>query len=54
MLRDLNEGEGATVVLVTHNTAIAPMADRVVRLRDGAVDQVEENETPRPVGELKW
>ncbi len=54
VLRDLNEKEGATVVLVTHNTAIAPMADRVVRLRDGAVDHVERNETPRPVGELKW
>ena len=54
VLRDLSEGEGATVVLVTHNTAIAPMADRVVRLRDGAVDHVEHNETPRPVGELNW
>ena len=54
VLRDLNEGEGATVVLVTHNTAIAPMADRVVRLRDGAVDHVERNESPRPVGELNW
>lgn len=54
VLRDLNEGEGATVVLVTHNTAIAPMADRVVRLRDGAVDHVERNETPQAVAELNW
>lgn len=54
VLRDLNDGEGATVVLVTHNTAIAPIADRVVRLRDGAVDHVERNGAPRPVEELSW
>jgi putative ABC transport system ATP-binding protein len=54
VLRDLNEAEGATVVLVTHNTAIAPMAGRVVRLRDGAVDHIEINENPQPVTNLEW
>jgi putative ABC transport system ATP-binding protein len=53
-LRSLNREEGATVVLVTHNTSIAPMADRVVRLRNGAVDTVEANPEPAPVAELAW
>jgi putative ABC transport system ATP-binding protein len=53
-LRDLNREEGATVVLVTHNTSIAPMADRVVRLRSGAVDHIEVNPQPLPVAELAW
>ena len=54
VLRDLNRKEGATVILVTHNTAIAPMADRVVRLRDGAVDHVETQREAVPVSELSW
>jgi len=53
-LRKLNREEDATVVLVTHNTSIAPMADRIVRLRDGAVDHVEINPNPAPVAELAW
>ncbi|MBI5030155.1 MAG: ABC transporter ATP-binding protein [Chloroflexi bacterium] len=40
-IRDLNRKEGTTVVFVTHNSAIAPLADRVVRLRDGAVERIE-------------
>jgi putative ABC transport system ATP-binding protein len=50
----LNRQEGATVLLVTHNTAIAPVADRVVRLRDGQIDYVEANAQPVPVAELVW
>jgi putative ABC transport system ATP-binding protein len=53
-IRDLNENEGTTVVLVTHNVSIAPMADRVVRLHDGAVARIEPNPHPAPVAELTW
>ena len=53
-LRDLNKKEGATVVLVTHNTSIAPMADRIVRLHDGAVSKIDPNPNPAPVAELAW
>ena len=53
-LRDLNKNEGATVVLVTHNTSIAPMADRIVRLHDGAVSTIDVNPDPTPVAELAW
>jgi putative ABC transport system ATP-binding protein len=53
-LRDLNKQDGATVVLVTHNTSIAPMADRVVRLHDGAVRTIDVNRSPAAVAELAW
>jgi putative ABC transport system ATP-binding protein len=53
-IRDLNRREGATVVLVTHNVSIAPMADRVVRLHDGLVARIESNPDPAPVADLAW
>jgi putative ABC transport system ATP-binding protein len=53
-LRNLNQHDGATIVLVTHNTSIAPMADRVVRLHNGSVDKVLTNPTPAPVADLAW
>ena len=43
-----------TVVIVTHNTAITPMADRVIHMRNGAVTEVEVNAHPRPVEEIEW
>jgi len=53
-VRDLNRNEGTSVVLVTHNVSIAPMADRVVRLHDGSVAGIESNPNPAPVAELSW
>ncbi len=53
-IRDLNQSEGTTVVLVTHNVSIAPMADRVVRVHDGSVARIEANPHPAPVAELAW
>ena len=53
-LRDLNRKEGVTVVLVTHNTAIAPMADRVVRLHSGTVASDQMNPAPQEPEGLNW
>ncbi len=53
-LRDLNREQGTTVVLVTHNTAIAPLADRVVRLHDGSIAEIVSNPEPKPVEEIEW
>jgi len=53
-MRDLNRQEKTTIVLVTHNVAIAPMADRVVRLSDGEIDHIEVNESPVEVVALEW
>jgi putative ABC transport system ATP-binding protein len=54
VIRKLNETQGTTVVFVTHNTAIAPLADRVVYLHDGMVSRIEANAQPAPVAELAW
>ena len=54
VMRDLNRREGTTIVLVTHNTAIAPMADRVVRLHSGTIKEITVNPEPAPVGTLEW
>jgi len=53
-LRNLNRKEGVTVVLVTHNTAIAPMADRVVRLHSGTVASDQMNPAPQEPEGLNW
>jgi len=52
-LRRVNR-KGRTVLIVTHNSAIAGMADRVVRLRSGEIDAVEENEAPVEAAAVSW
>ncbi|MBI2264307.1 MAG: ABC transporter ATP-binding protein [Armatimonadetes bacterium] len=54
LLRQINREQNITVLLVTHNTAIAAMADRVIRLAGGTVSEVAENPAPLPVGAVKW
>lgn len=45
---------GSTVVIVTHNTAIAPMADRVIRMRSGAIAEIITNANPLPAESIEW
>ncbi len=54
LMRRLGLERGKTFVLVTHNSVIGEMADRVIRLRDGHIAAVEVNETPAPPEELHW
>lgn len=54
LLVDLKEKLGKTVVLITHNGAIAPVADRVIRLRSGQVVEVQPNPEPVPPEEVIW
>jgi putative ABC transport system ATP-binding protein len=54
LLVDLNRGLGKTVVLITHNRAIAAIADRVATIRDGAIASIEEQPEPTPVQEVRW
>ena len=53
-LQRVNRELGTATVVITHNAAIASMADRVVRLFDGCVAGVERNKTKVPVTELQW
>jgi len=54
MLVDLKDQLGKTIVLITHNSAIAPVADRVIRLRSGQVVEMHDNPKPVPPEEITW
>lgn len=54
LLKSTTEGEDRTVFLVTHNSTIAEMADRVIRLRDGRIVGDDVNTAPTPASELRW
>ena len=54
LLQDTCRDTGKTVIVITHNAALTAMADRVVRVRNGAVASVEVNSSPVPVEEIEW
>jgi len=54
LLQDTCRHRGMTVVLITHNSAIAPMADKVVKIKNGIVSRITENEAPISVEEIEW
>ena len=54
LLVDLKNETGTTIVLITHNTAIAAVADRVIHLRSGEVTELAENERPLAPEEVVW
>jgi putative ABC transport system ATP-binding protein len=54
VMRTLNRETGQTFVIVTHNSAIAQIADRVIRLGSGKVQNVIENDTPFEPTEINW
>ena len=43
-----------TVILITHNSAIAPMADRVIKIKNGKVSDIIENKYPVSVETIEW
>ncbi len=54
LLQDTAHETGMTVVIITHNTAITPMADRIIRVKNGTVSSVELNENKVPVENIEW
>jgi len=54
LLQKLTSEQGKTCVLVTHNTAIAGVGTRAVRLRDGRVQSDEQNASPLPASQVEW
>ena len=54
LLQDTCRQQGMTVIVITHNTAIAPMADKVIHVKNGRVDRTDRNPSPTPVEEIEW
>ena len=54
LLQETCREHGMTVVVITHNSALTPMADRVIHIKNGRVDAMEINENPTPVEEIEW
>ena len=54
ILQNMSREKNATVVIVTHNSAIAPIADRVIRVRNSTVEKIETNPNPANIMDLEW
>lgn len=54
LLQDTCRERGMTVLVITHNSALAPMADRVIKIKNGTVAKMYTNETPTPVEQIEW
>ena len=54
LLQDTCRQKGVTVIVITHNSALTPMADRVIRIRSGTVAEMRQNPNPTPVAEIEW
>ncbi len=54
LLQDTCRKDGMTVVIITHNSALMPMGDRVIRLRSGAIDDMQINPDPTPIERIEW
>ncbi len=54
LLQETSRRTGMTVVIITHNSALTAMADRVVRVKNGTVESVTLNEKPMPVEQIEW
>ena len=54
LLQDMCRERGMTVIVITHNTALTPMADRVIRIKNGRVSEMKLNDRPVPVETIEW
>ena len=54
LLRSMCDNYGMTVIVITHNSALAPMADQVIHLKNGKVEKQEYNEHPESIDNIEW
>ena len=54
LLQDMCREKGMTVIVITHNSAITPMGDRVIKIKNGRVSSMQTNEHPIPVENIEW
>lgn len=54
ILQNMSRNQGATVIIVTHNTALAPIADKVIHMRDATVSSIVSNQSPQDIDTLEY
>lgn len=54
LLQDTARNTGMTVIIITHNSALTAMADRVIKVRNGTIRSVTMNENPQDISEIEW
>lgn len=54
LLQDTGRKTGMTVIIITHNSALTAMADRVIKVRNGTISLVKLNEKPQDIAEIEW
>lgn len=54
LLYDVSKKRNRLVIIVTHNSALKDMADKVIHIRSGEIEKVEVNEHPKPISEIEW
>ena len=54
LLQDMCRQRGMTVIVITHNSALAPMADRLIRIKNGKVSDMKLNDNPVSIDEIEW
>ena len=54
LLQNMCRNRGMTVIVITHNSALAPMADRLIRIKNGKVSSMEKNQNPVSIDEIEW
>ena len=54
LLQDTCRNEKMTVIIITHNAALAPMADKVIRFKNGSVEKIEINNKPEAIENIEW
>ena len=54
LLQDTCREQQMTVIVITHNLALTPMGDKVIRVKSGKIRSIEVNEHPKPIEEIEW
>lgn len=54
LLQDMCREKGMTVIVITHNSALAPMADRLIKIKNGKVSSMVKNDSPMSIADIEW